>query len=92
MRIFGKQHTAGQNLFDHLEEVARDQFVEEDWALLSCEGGNRAYIFLSDLMLDRDVGERPPGISRVGPGQTGYGKARDLTAAEARELENSPDR
>jgi hypothetical protein len=84
----GRQYTAGQNLFDHVEDVAQDRFVEEDWALLTCEGGERAYILLADLRLD-DAGERAPGISDVGPGRLGYGKARDLTAAEARELERA---
>jgi hypothetical protein len=86
VRIAGKQYTAGQNLFDHVEDVAQDRFVEEDWALLTCEGGERAYILLADLRLD-DAGERPAGISEVGPGRLDYGKARDLTAAEARALD-----
>ena len=91
VRIFGKQYTAGQNLFDHVEDVAKDQFVEDDWALLTCEGGTRAYILFADLRLDSDdPAARTPGISGVGPGQTGYGQARDLTAAEARALEKAP--
>lgn len=90
VRILGKQYTAGQNLFDHVEEVAQDQFVEEDWVQLTCEGGTRASILLSDLMLDsEDPAARIAGISPVGPGQTGYGRARDLTAAEARDLESA---
>jgi len=94
VRIFGKQYTVDQNLFDHVEKVARDQFVEDDWAVLTCVGGNRAYILLSDLGLDPDTGapvegERVAGISEVGPGQTDYGRARDLTGAEARELERA---
>ena len=93
VRIAGKRYTAEQNLFDHVEDVAPDQFVEEDWVLLTCEGGSRAYIFLGDLGLDSDkAGARAAGISPVGPGQTGYDKARDLTAAEARELEKERPR
>jgi len=86
--IAGKQYTAGQNLFDHVQDVADDQFVEDDWAALTCVGGNRAYIFLGDLGLGSDDPKtQVAGISGVGPGQTRYGQARDLTAAEARELE-----
>ena len=97
VRIFGKQYTADQNLFDHVEDVSRDRFVEDDWALLTCVGGNRAYILLSDLGLDPDAGEPVKrngvaGISEAGPGQIGYGKARDLTAAEARKLDRAPGR
>jgi hypothetical protein len=88
IRFAGKLYTADQNLFDHMEDVAQDQFVEEDWVSLSCEGGNRAFILLSDLVLEGATGERTAGVSGVGPGQTGYGRARDLTAAEARGLEN----
>jgi hypothetical protein len=91
VRIAGKQYTAGQNLFEHVEDVPRERFVEDDWALLTCEGGVRAYILLADLKLDSDdASARPPGISGVGPGQTDYGKARDLTGDEAQALESSP--
>jgi hypothetical protein len=88
VRIAGKEHTAGQDLFDHVQDVPADQFVEDDWAALTCVGGNRAYIFLDDLGLGSDDRkEQVAGISEPGPGQTGYGHARDLTAAEARALE-----
>jgi hypothetical protein len=87
-RIAGKQYTAGQDLFDHVENVPDDQFVEDDWAALTCVGGAHAYIFLDELGLASDDPKaQVPGISGVGPGQTGYGHARDLTGAEARELE-----
>jgi hypothetical protein len=93
VRIFGKQYTAGQNLFDHVQDVAQDQFVEEDWVLLTCEDGNRATIFLADLTRDSgDAKDRIAGISGVGPGQTGYGQARDLTAGEARDLESAGEK
>ncbi len=88
VRIAGKQYTGGQDVFDHVQDVRDDQFVEDDWAALTCVGGDRAYIFLTELGLDSDDPKaQVAGISGVGPGQTGYGKARDLTAAEARELE-----
>jgi hypothetical protein len=88
VRIAGKQYTAGQDLFDHVENVPDDQFVEDDWAALTCMGGDSAYVFLGELGFDSDDPKaQVAGISGVGPGQTGYGHARDLTAAEARELE-----
>jgi hypothetical protein len=88
VRIAGKQYTAGQDLFDHVQDVPNDQFVEDDWVSLACTGGGRAWIFFAELGLGSDDPKaQTPGISDVGPGQTGYGRARDLTAAEARELE-----
>jgi len=90
VRIFGKQYTAGQDLFDHVEDVSQQPFIEDDWVLLTCEGGNRSYILLSDLAVDGgDAGKRTVGISEVGPGLVGYGTARDLTAGEAQALERS---
>lgn len=88
VRIAGKQYTAGQNLFDQVRDVANDQFAEDDWVALTCVGGTRAWIFLAELGLGSDDPKaQVPGISGVGPGVTGYGKARDLTTGEARELE-----
>jgi len=89
IEIAGKQYTADQDLFEHVEEVPNDVFVEEDWVLLTCEQGNRAYIYLPDLILGtQESGLRyVPGIADVGPGQVDYGKARDLTRSEARRLQ-----
>lgn len=88
VRIAGKRYTAGQDLFDHVQDVPSDQFVEDDWVSLACSGGGRAWIFFAELGLGSDdPTAQTPGISAVGRGQRGYGHARDLTAAEARELE-----
>ena len=88
VRIAGKQYTAGQDLFDQMQNVPDDQFVEDDWVLLACMGGERAWLFLAELGLGSDDPKtQTPGISAVGPGVTGYGNARDLRATEARELE-----
>ena len=88
IRIAGRQYTADQNLFDHVQDVAADQYVEDDWVSLACSGGGRGWIFLAELGLGSDdLKAQTPGISGVGAGVTGYGKARDLTAAEAGELE-----
>jgi hypothetical protein len=93
VRIAGRQYTAGQNLLEHVEDFPQDQFVEEDWVSLICEGGDRAYILLADLVLDSGkASDWIAGISAIGPGQLGYDKARDLTAAEARELEGARSR
>ena len=94
VRIKGKQYTAHQDLFDHVQENSKDQFAEEEWALLTCQNGTRAYIDLGDIHRDSGKsgsgapGHRIPGINRVGPAMMGYGKARDLTAREAQELES----
>jgi hypothetical protein len=50
--------------------------------LLTCESGNRAYIFVPDLTIKGPPNAAAafvPGISDTGPGQEGYGTARDLT-------------
>jgi len=89
IEIAGKQYTADQDLFDHVDEVPDNLFVEEDWVLLTCEEGNRAYIFLPDIIFEtQETGLRyAPGVADVGPGQVDYGKARDLTKSEARRLQ-----
>ena len=79
VRINGKQYTASQDMFDHVQDVSSDQFVEDDWALLTCVNGGRAYIYLPDVA-------GVPGINDVGPGMVEYGKARDLTVREAQKL------
>jgi hypothetical protein len=81
VRIGGKPYDADQSLFEFVETPTQDQFVEDDCVLLTCQGGNRAYIFAYDLGVRRwpDAPAFVPGISDTGPGQNGYGKARDLT-------------
>jgi hypothetical protein len=88
VRINGKQQVATEDLFEHVDHVANTEFVEDDWALLTCENGVRAYIYVPDAIHqalnepDNFVRE----IKEVGPGMPGYGKARDLTEKEAAEL------
>jgi len=86
VRIGGKEYTAWQGLFEHVEDVPKDQFVEDDWVVMTCENGKRAYIFRDDLRDPENLEKFVPGIADVGPGLQ-YGRTRDLTAAEARELE-----
>ena len=52
---------------------------------MTCENGVRAYIYMSDLFSVSDDGTQThiAGVSDVGPGMIEYGKARDLTPAEA---------
>jgi hypothetical protein len=89
VRIGGKPYDADRSLFEFVETPTQDQFVEDDWVLLTCQGGNRVYIFAYDLGVRRwpDVPAFVPGISDTGPGQNGYGKARDLTEQEAVAME-----
>jgi uncharacterized protein YecT (DUF1311 family) len=88
IEISGKQYTAGQDLYEHIEDAnVVDRFVEDNWVLLTCKNGTRVYIYLNDLVSENDHHSKyAPGIADVGPGLTGYGKARDLTPAEARKL------
>ena len=89
VRISGRQYTASQSLFYHVEEIPGEQFHEDDWVLLSCDNGNRAYIYTPDLIVQKSNQERTyiSGILDAGPGLAGYGNAHDLTSAEARQLE-----
>jgi len=91
VQITGKEYTGDQNLFDHVQDVAANQFKEEDWMRLNCENGKRAYIFLDEIISENDdhSDRYAPGTTGVGPGQTEYGKARDLSDSEVRQLKTS---
>jgi hypothetical protein len=94
VRIHGKRYTAGQSLFEFVDAPSRDQFVEDDWVLLTCQSGNRAYIYLDDVRIKgpNDSVTFMPGISQGYSEE--FGKARDLTEQEAAKLEKerSPSR
>jgi hypothetical protein len=87
IRIYVETYTADQSLWAFVDKPARDQFVEEDWVLLTCQGGNSAYIFLDDVRIKGPnyTLSFPPGIS-VAESFDG-GQSRDLTEQEAAELE-----
>jgi hypothetical protein len=90
VRVAGKPYTAYQDLFDHVEAPDQDQFIEDDWVLLTCQGSNNAYIFFPDIAVQGPKGTDGlvPGISDTGPGQDeGFGRARDLTEQEASAIE-----
>jgi hypothetical protein len=87
VRLDGKHYTAGQDLFEHLEEVPNDRFVEHDWVVLTCANSARASILLDDVRSKTDADVLVPGISAAGPGLPQYETARDLTDAEAVGLE-----
>jgi hypothetical protein len=87
VRIRGKRYTADQGLWERV--TPRDALPQPDeWLDLKCENGNRAWILINELC--RQHGEKeicPRGIyNGPGPGMTGYGKARDLTEKEAKDL------
>jgi hypothetical protein len=79
IEISGRQYTADQDLFDHVDDTSLADSAADQWVLMTCTNGNRAYIYFDDLV-------NVAGIADVGPGVTEYGKARDLTPAEARDL------
>jgi hypothetical protein len=92
VRIGGKPYDADQSLFQFVETPTQDQFVEDDWVLLACQGGNRAYIFVYDLGVRRwpDASAFVPGISDEGPGLAGGpSSARDLTEQEVSAMEKA---
>jgi hypothetical protein len=87
VRINGETYTADQSLWEFVDKPSRDQFVEEDWVLLTCQGGNLAYIFLDDVRIKgpNHTLTFPPGISMAE--SVDGGQSRDLTEQEAAELE-----
>jgi hypothetical protein len=87
VRIGGKPYATGENLFEHVDAPARDQLIEDDWVLLTCQAGNRAYIYLDDVRLKgpKDTVTFVPGISEGA--SEDFGTARDLTEHEASALE-----
>jgi hypothetical protein len=87
VRLDGKRYSAEQGLFEHVDDVTNGQFVEDDWAVLTCENATRAFILLDDLRGESNPDDFVPGISATGPGLVGYANARDLTDAEAIALE-----
>jgi predicted dinucleotide-binding enzyme len=66
-------------LFDHVDDTNLADTREDEWVLMTCANDDRAYIYLNDLA-------NVAGIADVGPGLMEYGKVRDLTSAEARQL------
>ena len=85
IKLDGRKYTADQDLFDHVDDSDMDGSAVEEWVLMTCENGVRAYIYMSDLFSVSDDGTQMhiAGVSDVGPGMIEYGKARDLTPAEA---------
>jgi hypothetical protein len=87
VRIGGKIYTAAEYLFQVVEAPARDEFIEDDWVLLTCQAGNRAYIYLDDVRI-KGPNYSFTFASGISDGSSeDFGKARDLTEQEAMELE-----
>jgi hypothetical protein len=89
IRIDGKEYTASQELFESVEPVSDDAFLQEEWLELKCENGPKAWVYADDLRKTSDNGEMTyldglVAISAGGPGIDDYGAARDLTDAEAK--------
>jgi hypothetical protein len=87
VRIDGKEYTAEQGLFDSVEPVADDAFVQEEWLHLRCENAKRAWIYVNDLMQTGEDGQTAyaVGLRAASGGEAGieeYGLARDLTDEE----------
>ena len=87
IKLDGRKYTADQDLFEHVDDSDLDGSAVDEWVLMTCENGVRAYIYMPDLFSVSDDGTQThfAGVSDVGPGMIEYGKARDLTPAEARD-------
>ncbi len=75
VRIGGQEYEADQSLFEKMEEVSQDQFVQDEWMHLTCENGVSTWLFFPDL--SNADGEFISGLQ--GPKIEGYGTASDLT-------------
>lgn len=75
VRIDGQEYEADQSLFDNVEEVSQDQFVQDEWMHLTCENGTSTWLYYPDLF--NADGEFVSGLQ--GPKIEGYGTATDLT-------------
>jgi hypothetical protein len=87
IRIGGTEYEAGQELFDNIEPVGDDAFVQEEWLNLRCGDGQQAWIYMNELANIGEDGQvtYPDGLWVVGgggPGFVEYGLVRDLTDAE----------
>jgi hypothetical protein len=87
VRIDGQEYTAYQELFDQVEPVEDEDFLQEEWLNLRCADGTEAWIFMGDLLqsaADGSVGYVPGLWSATGggPGFVEYGQVRDLTDEE----------
>lgn len=87
VRIDGTEYEADQGLFDDVEPVADDAFVQEEWLSLRCENGEHAWILMEDLLQTGADGADgyADGLWSAtggGPGFVEYGRVRDLTDAE----------
>lgn len=92
VRINGKEYDADESLFENVEEVSRSQFSEDQWLKLKCENNQTAWLFLDDLIKEDKDGNvtTPKGIIDGRGVSLGYGEARDLTEAEAKDLASNP--
>lgn len=86
-RIRGREYTAYPDLFDRVDPVPDDAFVQDEWLQLRCEDGALAWILISDLQ-QAGEDEFPRLLTGLwpftagGPGFIDYGEVRDLTDAE----------
>jgi hypothetical protein len=86
VRISGRIYDAGQNLFEHTEDVAPEQFDVEEWIALNCVEGRRAYVLYPQDLADPEHPEKfQPGLIDHGRSATEpFGKRQDFTEDEAR--------
>lgn len=75
VRYKGLEYEADDSLFEKVEEVSQDQFVQDEWMYLTCENGAKTWLYLPGLQTAE--GEWLPGLR--GPKIEGYGEASDLT-------------
>ena len=87
VRIGGKPYTAYQDLWQYVDAPHQDQFIEDDWVLLTCQGGVRAYIYLDDVTLGATPYQAVTFVSGISDGSS-QNYLTDLTEEEAAALEN----
>ena len=79
-RYKGKKYMGSQDLLAKMRSYNENDFRQDEWVNLPCADGQRAWIYLKDLVQTNSEGESTyfPGIGDWWPGFVEYGQVRDL--------------
>jgi len=78
VRYKGKRYIGHHTLFDKSIYDKSLKIDSDEWVKLTCQGGQTAWILLSDLMLKNQQDEFIDGVGRWGIGYVEYGKVVDI--------------
>ncbi|MCP5467910.1 MAG: hypothetical protein H7A32_01410 [Deltaproteobacteria bacterium] len=90
VKIKGQEYTADQELFKHVKKVDKKKFISEEWLELRCENGPQAWILHNELYKKvKGLIVYQKGFARGSI--EAYGKARDLTDEDLKEIKKLED-